>query len=728
MSLLQRLHFGLGRRLPVIFQTEAAECGLACLAMVASYHGFHLDLTTLRHRFQVSLKGSTLAQLIQIGAALQLGSRPLRVDLEELRQLKVPCILHWDLNHFVVLKRVATNSIVVHDPAFGVRKLSYAEVSKHFTGVALELTPAVGFTPQRPTQRLKLRTLFGKVTGFKRSALQILLVALVLEVFALVYPFFLQWVIDHVLISADRDLLTTLGIGFLLLVVLQQGVSALRSWVVMYMSATLNVQWVANVFSHLLRLPVPFFEKRHLGDVVSRFGSIETIQRTLTTSFIEAIIDGVMALVTLAMMLLYSPLLTAVSGAAVALYGLLRWAWYQPLRTATEEQIVHLAKQQGHFLETVRGVRSIKLFNRLDERRSGWTNLVVDQVNATLRTQRLTLAYRVLNGLLFGVERIAVIWMGALLVLDNTFSVGMLLAFVAYKDHFATRMSSLIDKGVEVKMLQLQGERLADIVLSAPEDDAGPAVGGRVQVEPSVQIRDVCFRYADSEPYVLEGCSLDIASGESVAIVGPSGCGKTTLLKIMLGILDPTGGEILIGGVSVRQLGLHTVRKMVGTVMQDDQLFAGSIADNICFFDSGPDHAHLEACAQLAAIHEEIMAMPMGYNTLIGDMGAALSGGQKQRILLARALYIRPQLLFLDEATSHLDVGLEHTVNAAVQRLQLTRVVIAHRPETIKSAERVVVLNAGKIVENRSIAPSSATTQRRGGARSSKKALGRRRR
>ena len=698
MSFLDNLSFGFGRKLPLILQTEAAECGLASLAMVAGYHGFRTDLASMRHLFLVSIKGTTLGHLIAMANAMQMATRPVKLELEDMAQLRMPCILHWNFNHFVVLKEVTGKGITVHDPAFGIRKLTRDEVSESFTGVALELWPNTGFKPATFKQHIKLRELMGHVTGLYRSFAQIMILALSLEVFALVSPFFLQWVIDNVIVTGDRDLLTTLALGFGLLMLMQQGVTTLRSWVIMYMATTLNIQWRANVFTHLVSLPVQYFEKRHLGDVVSRFSSVDLIQRTLTTTFVEAILDGLMTILTLVMMFVYSPTLAWIAVAAMVLYGLGRWAWYRPLRNATEEQIIHAAKQQSHFLETVRGVKTIKLFQRQDERRSTWLTLLVDQINADLRNQKLQVLYRLLNGVLFGLERIIIIWFGASLILDGEFTVGVLMAFIAYKDQFDGRVSGLIDKLVEVKMLRLQGERLADIVLSEPEDTARKSMTAEAELEPSIEIVDLHFRYADGEPWVLDGINLKIEAGESVAVVGPSGCGKSTLINAMLGIRIPDKGDVLIGGVSVTQVGLDTLRSMVGTVMQDDSLFAGSIADNICFFDHKADQNWIEECARMAAIHEEIMAMPMTYNTLIGDMGTALSGGQKQRILLARALYKRPSILFLDEATSHLDIARESMVNTAIRSLKVTRVIVAHRRETIASADRVIEIDGGKVV------------------------------
>ncbi|WP_317201218.1 peptidase domain-containing ABC transporter [Janthinobacterium sp.] len=697
---LTQLSFWRARRLPLLLQTEAAECGLAALCMVASYWGHQIDIASMRRRFSVSLKGATLKGLMAMAHGLSLQTRPLKLDMQHLPDLKLPCILHWDLNHFVVLKSVTPKHALIHDPAVGERRLALAEFSKHFTGVALELTPGAQFQQQRETQQFSLLSLMGHVVGLKQGLAQILLLGLALQVCALVAPFYMQWLVDEALLAADRDLITVLGCGFLLLTLLQTSIGAVRSWVTTVLATNVNLQWLSNAFAHLMKLPLPYFEKRHSGDVVSRFNSIQTIQHSLTIQFVEGVIDGVLVLGTLAMLLLYSPSLAGVACIAVALYILLRWTIFHSLREATAEQIIHAAKQQTHFLESVRGVQSIRLFGRNEERRASWMNALTDQFNAELRVAKLGLSYQTANTLLFSAERVIIIWLAALAVLDNRFSVGMLFAFISYKDQFSQRMASLVDKLFELRMLRLHGERVADIVLTQAESDNYDIEIDPDSIVPSIQLRNLAFRYADGEPYVLKGLNLDIPAGQCVAITGPSGCGKTTLMKLLLGLLEPTEGEILIGGVKLGQIGLANYRQLLGTVMQDDTLFAGSIADNISFFDPSPIHEQIHACAQLAAVHSEIAAMPMGFHTLVGDIGTGLSGGQKQRILLARALYRNPKLLVLDEATSHLDVWNEQAVNAAIRTIQLTRIIVAHRPETISMAQRVVVLQQGAIVQD----------------------------
>ncbi|WP_434574592.1 peptidase domain-containing ABC transporter [Pseudomonas sp. Z3-6] len=690
------LHWG--RRLPLLLQTEATECGLACLAMILGYHGHNSSLYELRNRFQTSLKGMTLKQIIQIADQLKLGTRAVRLDMKDLLQLKLPCILHWDFNHFVVLKSVRKNHLVLHDPARGIRHISLTESSEFFTGIALELWPEFNFEEQKKKPGIRLSQMLGKTAGLYRSLLQVLLLALALEIFSLVSPFLLQWTIDNVLVSEYNELLKTLVLGFGLLMLMQQGVAAIRAWVLIHMNTMISVQWRANVFTHLLRLPIHFFERRHLADVVSRLGAVDHIQQTLTAAFFSSVLDGLMSIATLVLMFMYSPTLASISLITMVLYILGRCIWYAPFRRATEEQIIHAARQESHFLETIRGVRAIKLFRRPDERRSTWLGLLIEQINADIRTQKMQLLYIQMNGLLFGIENLLAVWFGAGMVMSGHFSVGVLMAFTAYKTQFVSRVSNLVDHFFELHMLQLYGERLADIVLHPPEDSHGDIkLAIPCTRSAHIEIRDLMYRYSDQESYIIDKLNLSIAEGESIAITGASGAGKSTLINLMLGILPPSEGQIKIAGIEVKDMGVGTLRDMVGTVMQDDVLFAGSLAENISFFDQDADMSWIMQCAEMAAIHNSIQSMPMGYSTLVGDMGTVLSGGQKQRVLLARALYKKARILFLDEATSHLDLQCEQLVNDAIRSLKITRIIVAHRPETIASADRVFILESGKL-------------------------------
>jgi len=698
LEFIENISLGLCRRMPIILQTEATECGLACLAMIASYHKKHTNLTELRGKFSISMKGVSLNYLIAIAHEMNLGTRAVSLNLNDIEQLNLPCILHWNFNHFVVLQKVKAEGVTLYDPAHGVRTLSMNETSRSFTGVALELWPDKAFEKGKPKPAVKLSAMLGRMTGLYRSLTQIILLALALELFSLISPFFMQWTIDHVLISKDQVLLNTLVIGFALLLLIQQTVSGTRTWIMMHMSTLLNVQWKANTLGHLLRLPIEYFERRHLGDVVSRFGSVDTIQQSLTTAFMSTMLDGLMSVATLLMMFIYSPKLACIALGTMLIYFACRYVWHHPLKNATEQQVVHSARQNSHLLESIRGIRTLKLFQRENQRRSTWLNLFIEQINAGLRAQKLRLVYVQFNGFLFGAENLLTVWLGANMVMENQLTAGALLAFIAYKTQFSGRIGNLIDQLFDLNILKIQSERLGDIVLRAPEKaQTGSEVDRFDGTNLDIQISQLQFCYSKHEQAVITDLNLHIPAGKSIAIVGSSGCGKSTLLKLILGNLKPTEGSVCIGGVDIKKLGHHGVRSLMSTVMQDDVLFAGSLSENISFFDEDTDMEWVKQCAILAAVDADIMAMPMGYNTLVGDMGTVLSGGQKQRIIIARALYKKPKILLLDEATSHLDLVCERQVNIAIQSLNITRIIIAHRPETIASADRTVLLVSGTV-------------------------------
>lgn len=701
-------------KVPVQLQSEVAECGLASLAMVLHYHGSPVRLSDMRARFGCQPRGTSLKTLIAYAQQVGLQVRPLRLDLADLCKLAVPCILHWGLNHFVVLERVhGRRGITIADPAVGRRRVSHDEVSRQFTGVALEVTPRADFQPESVAPRLRLRQLTGRITGLWKSLAAIGAVALALEVFAIVAPLLNQLVVDDAIVSRDQELLAVLVLGFGLLLVIQTVLGLVRSWMVIVLGQTLSLQWLGNVFAHLLRLPMQFFEQRHLGDVVSRFNAVREIQRTLTTSAVEAVLDGLMAVAALVMLLLYSVKLAAVVMGAVLAYAALRWAAWAPLRDATAERLVVAAKENSHFLETLRAMQPLKLFGREENRRAHWQNLIVDVQNRDVYMAKLAMLFGTGQTLIFGIENLLVLYFGALLVMrtgtgDAVLTVGMLFAFLNYKSQFTVRVARLIDFVAEFKMLGLQAERLADIALAAPERDTPEGdlpPNELAHLSPSIELRGVSFRFAEGEPWLLRDANLTIRAGESLAIVGPSGTGKTTLMKLMLGLLQPSEGLVLYGGVPVLQLGRANVRQSIGTVMQDDVLLTGSLADNICFFDSAPDRPRIESCARMALLHDDIVRMPMGYQTMVGDMGHGLSGGQKQRLLLARALYKQPVVLAMDEATSHLDLAVERAITQVLAQLAITRVLVAHRPDTIASAQRVVQLQHGQLIEVSAVTP-----------------------
>lgn len=704
------LNFGPRKQVPVILQTEAAECGLACIAMLAGYHGHNTDLLTLRAQFPSSLRGLTLQDLMEIGSAIGLASRPVQLELDQLSQLYVPCILHWNMKHFVVLTKVRGDRIDYIDPARGRRSMKLSEASKHFTGVALEVDP--GPTLQRTERRapVSLRNLAGSISGLGKGLAQVFALALLLELLALLAPQFMQMVVDQVLADGDNNLLLFLGVSFSILLLLKIVVEALRAWTVMWLSANISIGWTGNVFNHMLKLPLDYFSKRFIGDIMSRFSSIAVIQQTLTTQFVVVLIDGLMAVVTAVMLFVYSPRLAAVTIGFSVLYSILRGIYFKAYREASQNQINVAAHQQGALIESLRGMQTIRLNNRMAQRSARFMNSTAGVANASIVMQKLNLVFDAVNNTTTGAQRIAVLWFGAWLAVRGDLTPGMLMAFVAYADQFTTRFVTLADYAVQFRLLRLHGERLADIVLTAPEKYAEGTYLGQLKHH-SIAFRDVSFQYNYNSHMVLKSCSFDIADGEVVAITGVSGSGKSTIAKVLLGVLDHQEGVVRIGGVDIQSLGKRTARSLVASVLQDDQLFSGSILENITFFDATATLERAQRAAALANFGNEIDAMPMGYYTPIGDMGSSLSGGQQQRLLLARAFYREPKILVLDEATSHLDLDNEARICEAVRHAGITTLIIAHRPQTIQSADRVLVLRNGKLSEvgrNPTVAPVQA--------------------
>ena len=683
-----------GRKsLPILRQAEAAECGLACVAMVASFHGHEVDLPSMRRRFGVSIKGMTLRTIIDVASQLNMGSRPVRCEPAELAQLRLPAILHWGTNHFVVLAAVRGRNAIIHDPSLGRMKLPFADVSKAFTGIALELTPTSAFTRTKERTPLKLGAVLSFGNGVSKALAQTVALSLLLELLVLAAPFYLQFVIDEAILKADWGLLTSLALAFGLLLVFRTIAGTLRGLSTQLISNVLAFDMKGRLFNHLLRLPLDWFQKRHVGDVQSRFGAIKAIQTFVAEGALAGILDGLLGMLILIFLFAYSPTLAGIVLLSVGLYVLLRLGTFQLIKRYAADVIINDAREQSRFLETLRAAQTLKSAGAENVRETQYRNSVASSLNSQIRAGNINLGYGAGEQILNGFTDILIIYLGARAVMSADLSVGMLTAFLAYKSQFVTRFTNLIDQIFAWRLLDLQLERLSDIALAQKEEriDRGGFEG---IVAGAVECRAVSFRYAFGEEPILSNFDLKVQPGECVAIVGPSGCGKSTLARLLTGLYAPAGGDVLIDGRSTRKWSNRSLRSQISFVSQDDQLLAGSVAENIAFFPEEICMERVVECAALARIHDEITAMPMGYESLVGDMGSSLSGGQKQRVLIARALYRQPRILIMDEGTSHLDVANERAVAEALSHLPITRIVIAHRPETIAAADRVVDLRA----------------------------------
>jgi len=484
----------------------------------------------------------------------------------------------------------------------------------------------------------------------------------------------------------------------------------LRGLVIVSLNNALTYQVVVNLANHLLRLPITWFERRHVGDIVSRFGSTQPVAQLLSQGMVAAFVDGFMSLITLVLMFVYSVQLTLIGLGALFCYGLLRLFFLQALRLRNVDAITTAARENTLFIETVKGISAIKTFGQEGNRQRLWQRSKAEAINAQIKLGRLTAGFDALGAFVPAAERVIFIVVAVGLALSGNLTVGMVFAFQAYKQQFLDAGIRLIEQAVNYRILHVHLGRISDIALAKTEiEPTDRRLRDAPSLDHGLSVRGVRFRFSSGDPEVLSGAYLEIAPGEMIALTGPSGGGKTTLLRVMMGLLEPTSGGVFLGPEPLSTVSKTAWRRSIGSVAQDDALFAGSLADNIAFFDPELDMARVEAAARSAAIHDEIVAFPMGYDTLVGDMGSVLSGGQKQRVLLARALYGRPQILFLDEGTANLDMASEAKVLKALKELSITRVVVAHRQQSIEAADRVYRIANGRVtpVRDRSGPPSA---------------------
>lgn len=678
------------RRVPVIHQTETAECGLACLAMICGHFGKNIDLIYLRRKFNLSARGATLAGINGIAEQLGMATRALSLELDELRVLKTPCILHWDFSHFVVLVSVKRNRYVLHDPARGIRYISREEMSRYFTGVALEVWPGSEFQSETLQTRISLRSLINSIYGIKRTLAKIFCLSVVIEAINLLMPVGTQLVMDHAIPAGDRGLLTLISAALMFFILLKAATSTLRAWSSLVMSTLINVQWQSGLFDHLLRLPLAFFERRKLGDIQSRFDSLDTLRATFTTSVIGFIMDSIMVVGVCVMMLLYGGYLTWIVLCFTTIYIFIRLVTYGNYRQISEECLVREARAASYFMETLYGIATVKIQGMVGIRGAHWLNMKIDAINSGIKLTRMDLLFGGINTFVTACDQIVILWLGAGLVIDNQMTIGMFVAFSSFRGQFSERVASLTSFLLQLRIMSLHNERIADIALHEKEEKK-PEIEIVADMGPiSLETNGLSYRYDSQSAPIFSALSLSVAPGESVAITGASGAGKTTLMKVLCGLFEPDSGRVLINGIDIRQIGINNYHRMIACVMQDDRIFSGSIRENICGFAEEMDEEWMVECARASHIHDVIMNMPMGYETLIGELGEGLSGGQKQRIFIARALYRKPGILFMDEATSALDSESEHFVNVAIKNMNITRVIIAHRETTLRTVDRVI--------------------------------------
>lgn len=685
------------RRIPFVQQLEASDCGAACLAMVLKYYGEQVPLNKIRSTLGSNSSGSSALSLLKAARWYGLRGRGIKFDLQDLKYLEMGSILHWEFNHFVVFEKLQRKGVSVVDPARGRRLVAMEEFSRSFTGVALVLEPDKGFQAASVGSH-KIWSYAKKVIRDSRILFRIVTISLLLQILLLAVPVLTGALVDRIVPQSDHDLLLILGVGGLLIVLFYFLSSLVRSHLLLHLRTYLDSHMALGFLEHLVDLPYAFFQKRSVGDLMMRLNSNSVIRETLTSHVLSGIIDGVMVVIFIAILLAANALMGALVLFVCLLYVgifLLTRHRYQDLMS----QHLHTqAKSQGYLVQMLSAIETLKASGSEPRAVEHWSNLFVDELNAVLDRGRLSATVDSLISSLRIGSPLIMLWVGGLQVLNGSLSLGTMLALNSLAVAVLNPVSTLIFAGLQIQTLSSYIDRLEDVLDTPPEQDQSKMslannIRGRITFE------QVSFSYNPLTQPTIRDITLEIEPGQKVAIVGRSGAGKSTLARLMLRLYEPNSGRILFDGLDLARVDLRSVRSQLGIVTQRSYLFGATVRENIALSDPTLPLEQVSEAAKLACIHDDIIAMPMGYETILSDGGASLSGGQRQRIALARALVNRPIILLLDEATSELDAISERLVHKSLSSLRATRIVIAHRLSTIIDSDLILVIDEGRIVE-----------------------------
>lgn len=683
------------RRIPVVEQLAQTECGPACLAMVLGYHGKVIGREELRDILSTGRDGSSAADILKAARYYGLRGRGVKLEIEGLRFLPEASILHWEFNHFVVFERLRSNGVDIVDPAFGRRFIPLEDFGKAFTGVALILEPSETFQPGNSRRR---GGDLGEVLRESGQWTRILTMSFFLQALTLTLPLLTGAVVDRVVPRGDRHMLLVLSIGLLFVVLFQLLASIIRAHLLLQMRTLVDARMTLDFIEHLIALPYAFFQRRTRGDILMRLNSNVLIRQTLTSGALSGMLDGALMLGYLVLVFVAS----ASFGLLVIAFSLLQvgvmLATGRRRKEVNAATIVKQTAAQDYQVEMLAGMETLKAMGAETRAQEHWTNLFVDVLNATLVEGRLTAAVDSVSSTLRLAAPLAILAFGALAVVNGEMSLGTMLAVNTFAVGVFTPLSNLVSTGVQLQLIGTYLDRIADVRGTPVEQDLSKVRPAPV-LKGGITLEHVSFRYGPLDPLVVNDVSVKVDPGQFVAIVGRSGSGKSTLASLLLGLHAPTAGRILYDEIPLSDLDLRSVRHQLGIVTQRAYLFSNSIRANIALSEPSLPMKEIIAAAKLAHIHEEISQLPMNYDTLLTDSGGSVSGGQRQRIALARALVRKPAILLLDEATSALDAITERAVQVELERLRCTRIVIAHRLSTVLRADRILVMDTGKLVE-----------------------------
>jgi ATP-binding cassette, subfamily B, bacterial len=691
----------LRRRVPVRFQASRAECGVACLAMVLSFHGCPTSVREAREMCAMGRDGLSAGALARAARRLGMTATGLVADPAKLAGTRLPAIAHWEGNHFVVVERIGRHRVRLVDPQFGRRRLSRDEFRAGLGRVLVEVWPGEQFqrsrAAQEPFWRSYLRSLLS-LKGTRPLLAQLVLASLVLQALGLIVPLIVSIAADGTGAAYHHSLLGLIGIGIVLAATAQLVTTYLRSALVLYLQGRLDTHAMIGFCSHLLRLPLRYFQQRSTGDVLMRIGSIAVLRDMLTTQTLSSVLDAGM-LVSYLAILLAVDVISGLAVLAVAVAEILLLAVTVPwIRERMAADLAAQAEAQGHIVEALEGITTLKASATEGRALDRWSELFLIWMKATLRRSHAAAVIDAAAGTMRALTPLLVLWLGTARVLDGKMNAGTLLAVTWIASAAVAPLSTLISGGQRLQLAGAELQRLADVLENEPEYPPDRPAVQQVGLG-RIEFCDVSFGYDPYTPLALDDVSFQVEPGQRVAIVGATGAGKSTLGMLLLGLYLPTQGVILAGGVPLAEFDPRTLRGQVGAVLQEPFVFSGTIRDNITFRDPQITSNDVERAARLAELHAEIAALPMKYETQLSERGGGLSGGQRQRLAIARALVRSPALLLLDEATSHLDAVTEGRIHHNLQMVGCTQIIIAHRLSTVRDADLILVLDHGRLTE-----------------------------
>lgn len=696
---LRKLRFPSTRaRVPYVQQLEWSSCGAACLAMVMGFYGRKASVEELRDVVGTGRNGTDAGRLLEGAEHCGMRGRGLKVAVEDLAELPCGAILHWEFNHFVVFERAVRDGIEIVDPARGRRRISTAAVSKAFTGIVLLLQPASGFEPAAGGAS-RVWNYLSQLLGQRPLLIRIIVTSFLLRFLALALPILTALIVDRVVPRADVHLLGVVGIGLGVVVVFEVLSKLIRAHLLLQLRTNLDTRLTLGFLEHLTRLPYGFFTRRSAGDLMMRVASNTTIREILTSSTLSAMLDGVLVVFYLILIFVIHPQLGFLTLGLGALQVAVYFSARRRVADLMTQDLEAQSRAQGYLVQILAGIGTLKAAGAERRAVQHWSNLFVDELNVALKRGRLSAVIGSVMSVLASGAPLLIMTFGAIQVMNGALSLGSMLALNALAVGFLSPLASLVESGLELQRIGSYVERIDD-VLSTPCEQNDAEVARPPKLTGSISVRGLSFRYAPQDPLVLRDINLEIKPGTSVAIVGRSGSGKTTLANLLLGLYSPSEGGIYYDSHNLADLDMTAVRRQLGMVPQNPFIFGRSVRENIALTDPSLSLERTMAAAKLAAVHEEVMSMPMGYETIVSDGGASLSGGQRQRLALARALVAQPAILLLDEATSAIDNTTEKTVLKNLASLQCVRIMIAHRLSTVSAADTIVVLDEGCLVES----------------------------